>query len=472
MSRFISLATTATEARDEWAAFGTRGDGKTFGAFGAMIAHAQQHHAAGYPLPTKWLGAADTFASHVAKTHESLMEPLWRGTWTLKDQGHVAVFSVNGDELVHLRLLGVEDQAGMDRLRAACHGLWFEEPAPSSVLVQSSGLSESAWSLGITSCRLPSYKHPKILTLNYPDEDHWTWERFVTKPQANTGYVRIPPGELASAAQRELWKQALANRPDMLRRLLLGQPGTILLGPQVAVGFNRDTHVRPCAPIPHVPVWIGQDGGHTPTSVIGQRAEGRVRIIGAMASEHDGMRGHCESLLLPWLGEHAPWALDEPDMCYVRYDPSIDTDEQADIETNPLRVMRALLRGQYRPGPLSWDGRKDPMLALLNDGHQGTPVLQIDPVQARGLVRALDGGWYYAQGPDGSLRRADTAKGSVQPKKPNHPHEDYGDAFCYLVASLAPSAPSRSKGPRGPNKARQGFDVFGDISGTRPMVIR
>ena len=68
VSAFISAVMTASPD-EETAVFGTRGDGKTTGALGAMIAHAQQHHALGYPLPTKWLGAADTFQSHVAKTH-------------------------------------------------------------------------------------------------------------------------------------------------------------------------------------------------------------------------------------------------------------------------------------------------------------------------------------------------------------------------------------------------------------------
>lgn len=465
VSAFISTAITATEP-DEVAAFGTRGDGKTFGAFGVMIAHAQQHHAQGGELPTKWLGAADTFASHVAKTHESLMEPFWRGTWSLRDQGHIAVFTVDGTELVHLRLLGVEDQAGQDRLRAASHGLWFEEPAPSSVLVQSTGLSESSWGLGITSCRMPSYKNPKIMTLNYPDEDHWTWQRFVVRQDPGTSYVRIPPGERASEEQRARWKQALANRPDMLRRLLLGQPGTIVLGPQVAVGFNRDTHVRACRPSHHVPIWLGQDAGHTPTTVVAQRVDGRCRILAAIASEHDGMRGHIRDLVLPWLGEHAPWALDSRDYVTVVYDPATDTDEQADIETNALRVMQQLLPGKYRPGPVSWDGRKDPMLSLLNAMHLGEPMLQIDPVHAKGLIKALDGGWYYAQAPDGSLRKADTRTGSAQPKKPNHPHEDYGDAFCYLVAGMAPLSALTHR-PRAYSATNRGAFSLRDVTGGR-----
>lgn len=446
MSAFISTAVTGT-AR-EVAAFGTRGDGKTWGAFGAMVAHAQRHHERGFPLPTKWLGAADTFQSHKSKTHESLVAPGWRGTWQLRDDGHVAVFAVGGTELVHLRLFGVEDQSGMDRLRAECHGLWFEEPAPSSVLVQSSGLSESAWGLGMTSQRLPSYAHPAIMTLNYPDEDHWTWRRFVVEQQPGSAYFRIPPGELASDEQRQEWERALANRPDMLRRLLRGQPGTIMLGPQVAVGFNRDTHVRPTRPVRGFPLWLGQDGGHTPTTVFGQRIDHRVLVLGALSSEHAGMRQHLRDLVRPWLGEHCPWVLESRDLLYGRYDPSLNTDDAGDIDSNPMAILTRELPGHWQPGPITWDGRKDPMLALLNAMHAGEPVLQIDPSHAPGLVKALDAGWYYAEAPGGGLRKADTASGSAQPKKPNHPHEDYGDAFCYLVAGMAPSRTPKPQGWR------------------------
>src|SRR3990172_5165473 len=80
-SKFISMAATGPTV--EMAAFGTRGDGKTWAALGCMIAHAQQHHAAGYPLPTRWLGAADTFASHQAKTVETMQAEGWAGIWRL-----------------------------------------------------------------------------------------------------------------------------------------------------------------------------------------------------------------------------------------------------------------------------------------------------------------------------------------------------------------------------------------------------
>ena len=56
------------------------------------------------------------------------------------------------------------------------------------------------------------------------------------------------------------------------------------------------------------------------------------------------------------------------------------------------------------------------MLSLFNRGIAGEPALQIDPVDALPLIRALRGSWYY-------------------------PHSDIGDAFCYFVGRIAPSMP-------------------------------
>jgi hypothetical protein len=427
-----------------------------------MIEHATKHHEVGGDLPTKWLGAADTFQSHKSKTHDSLLAPGWQGAWRLRDDGHLAVFRVAGVDLVHLRLFGVEDQSGMDRLRAECHGLWFEEPAPSSVLVQSSGLSESAWGLGLTSQRLPSYAHPAIMTLNYPDEDHWTWQRFVVQRHPGTAYVRIPPGERASAEQRAEWERALANRPDMRRRLLEGQPGALQLGEVVAVGFNADDHVL-YGPAPTVsrdaPLYLGTDGGesHTWVTVVGQRVfqdgRHRVRIHASLISSPSGCRQHMNDTVIPWLEAHAPWTLrrdEQRPICW--YDPACDTEDPGDANSNPLRTMRATLPGAYLPGPVSWAGRRDPLLALLRSRSPGLEIVAQGDGNA-GLIRALNGGWHYPTNLAGQVTRD-------KPKKPNHPHEDFGDGLCYVVAGMQPLAePSRVVQPA---YAVAGLNAFGD----------
>lgn len=444
VSRFVWAASTGT-AKDtqgtgmarELAVFGTRGDGKTWGALGSMIAHAVNHQKAGYPLPTRWAGVTDTFASHEAKTHDSLMAPGWGGLWALEDAGHVAVCRLEGRELVRLRLFGIEDQGAYNRLRMECHGLWFEEPAPA--LAVSAGIVEDAWTLGMTSQRLPSHYRPAILTTNYPDEEHWTWERFVERRHPGTAYFRIPPGERADPADREEWARALSANPALRRRLLDGEPGIVILGAQVAEGFRRATHVQDrVTPEPDATVWIGQDGGLTPTSVIGQRIGPWRRILGAVTSEHDGIKQHVQGLLRPWLSEHVPWCLRSTEALQILYDPAMDVAGQGDTTANPLHIMRRELPGIYRPAPVDYPTRLQPMYDVFNVGAQGLPALQIDRGQCRGLIRALEGGWHYPTAPDGRTRRDLPVK--------SHPDSDYGDALCYLLWGMSPSRPEGVRG--------------------------
>jgi len=449
----------AEPSADEIYIFGTRGDGKTYGALIGMIEHAKKHASLGFELPVMWMGVTDAHTSHKYKTVPTMKQSAWAGGWRFLDDYHVAEFYAGGCTWVRLHLFGIEDQNAMDRVRAECHAVWFEEPAPAAVLVQSGGISEAAWLLALTSRRLPTHGHVSLATLNYPDEDHWCWRRAFGNPTQGIAPVegalafRVPPGERASAADRASWEKALDGRPDMLNRLIAGQPGVVLMGLPVAQGYRSDRQLSavPLAPMKHEPLFCGLDGGHTPTLVIGQEWRGQLRIFAALAEERGGMRQLMERQAVPWFTKHAPWALDQPETWILGgHDPNVDTDDESDIDQNPLKVVRSVLGGHWLPGPVTWEGRRGPLLTrlsktdessnpglILNGGHPGCHLLD----------KALSGRWYYK-----TNRLETTAKD--QPHKPNHPWEDLGDATCYLIARVTPGARIKPPTPQNKNRAK------------------
>lgn len=429
-----------------------------------MIMHALQHRKHGFPLPTIWLGVRDTMRNHELTTFKTLRETFWEGRWRIHDK--TARYTLDGEELIQLELIGADSPSDTEKVRTMCHGVWMDEAAPAQDV--SNGLTVDIWAHALSSMRLATHANVAVLTTNYPEEDHWAAMRFYFDPQPGTQCFRIPPGERATEEYRARIIQAYATMPQLARRLVHGQFGSIFLGQQVAQGFNRDVHVSPdhLEPIKGMPLWFGQDGGHTPATVIGQRYSGRVRILASLVAEHYGVEEQLKELVLPWLGEHAPWWQESVDHVRVMYDPSMNTDDYSTVARNPLRAMRALLRGHYQPGPTTWTGRKNPMLALMNTLHLGTPVLQID-ASCKALIKALNGGWYYATGPDGKITKADGTRDEAQPKKPNEPHADLGDAFCYLVAGMAPTQDA-VKPMRFDRAKTHAFNVYDYHRGVRP----
>jgi hypothetical protein len=418
---------------DEIAGFGTRGDGKTWAMLGAILVHADLQRERGFSFPVRWLGLTDFYTSHRLRTLRSIEAPAFGGIWATRDDRHVIVLTVDGVELALIDLVGVEDQGALDRLRLETVGLWLGEPAPAAVMETSAGVSLDAWMLARTSQRLPSYKRPALIDSNYPDDDHWTWQRFVVRKHPGTAYVRITPGERASAEDRAKWEQALEGRPDLQRRLLQGEPGVVAEGPQVAVGYRSDLHVSAerLEPSHHVPLILGHDGGLTPSTIIGQAVSGEIRVLAALSSQRAGTRQHVENLVRPWLAVHAAWALGRGGLLRHFYDPSMDTADQSDLDANPVRVIREVLGGSTRPGAVAWPARRDPMLAVLNrlNPATGRPVLQLDPVEAALLDRALSGRFHYP-----------VVRGQVSRDLPDktHPWSDIGDAFCYFIGGIAP----------------------------------
>lgn len=427
----------------ETAVLGARGDGKSILGGIAQLHYAERHRAHGGALPVRILVATDTFTAHRAKLCRSLEEALWNGLWTPREDKHVWTATLAGVEYVNLELIGVEDQGALDRMRQAAHALWLEEAAPAGLEASSSGLSEDALGIGITSLRLPSYTHPVLITSNYGSESHWTWTRYAVDRHPGTRLIRLRPGERASAEDRRVWDEALRGRgrPDLAMRLVDGQPALIVSGKGVCEDhFNPSLHVSPQA-LTYYPgnrLLLGHDGGLSPVTVIASWNGPQLQILASLVSTRAGTEEHLEELVLPWLARHGALEAEREHF----YDPSMKTPAEASVRRSAEQVIRQRLPGLMRAGPRDWPGRRDPLLTLLSRLISGgRPALVIDPgVDTLALREALMGRWHYFRGRDGVVQKELPVK--------DHPASDCGDALCYIVAGARPGGPqARGRAP-------------------------
>ncbi len=432
----------ATGAAREIACYGARGDGKTFAGAWGTILHAVEHAERGFPLPVPWMCVTDTHRSHRLKTIRSLLRPEWRGRWVLRDDEHLAVFLDGGIEWVALDLFGVEDAGAMNRLRMETAGVWFEEPAP--VLAESSGISDLAWSVALSSQRVPTHARVAMITSNYPGPEHWSWRRFVSHPAPGTLCFRIPSGERRSPELTAELERAYAEQPELLRRLVRGEPAHIVLGASVTPNYDGVRHLAHAAirPDPEEPLVLAWDGGLTPTTTVGQRPKGgKIRVYAGLYSERAGIKQHDESLVLPWLARYAPWALRDADFLRHVVDPSMQTPDETDIDRSPARMIAHLLGGAVSEGATDWAARVEPLHNALDPSRN---LFEISPVpETEALRLALGGRWHFPK---------DLVTGQIRRDLPvkDHPWSDLGDTACYLVGFLAPS-----RAPFDPRKARQ-----------------
>jgi hypothetical protein len=226
---------------------------------------------------------------------------------------------------------------------------------------------------------------------------------------------------------------SFADSPELLRRLARGEWCVMQLGQAVAVGFRAEVHVadRPLIPQHGFPFLLGGDGGSTPCTVIGQFIAGTLRVYACLCSTRAGTRQHLADLVQPWFASYAPWMMGTTTIPRTYYhDPSMETGDQADIDSSPVNVIRELLQCDTEPGPMSWPGRRDPLLTMLAQLNPATgrARLQINPVGCTELIHALEGGAHYK-----------VVNGEVARDKPvkNHPDSDALDSLCYIIANLS-----------------------------------
>ncbi len=432
---------------------GPRGSGKTQAVPGALAILAERHARAGFPLPLLAMWLHDSLTNAAVKTGRSLEQPLWGGLWRLQDDRREAVLTLAGTDLVKASFVGTRDETSQERLRMEAHVLLAEEVVPS--LDDAGGIEERKYELGLTSLRLPTPRRVALSTTNPGAPDTWPYRRWI-EGGGRPGCVRcpVPAEDRLTAAEVAALCASFRDSPDLAARLGRGEWAELILGEVVAAGFHREAHVAPhrLEVTRAAPIIMGHDAGLTPVTIILQDVAGEVRVLAALASDRAGTRQHLESLVLPWLATHVPWWHGSASSMVHYHDPAMDTPDQSNLESSPVRVLREILGGMTVAGATSWPGRRDPMLSLFTrlNPATGKPVLQLCPEGCSLLISALAGRWHYA-----------TVNGKVNRELPtkDHPWSDLGDAFAYVVGGVAPG-PMRPAVVPTWHSAITSFDIF------------
>ena len=152
-------------------------------------------------------------------------------------------------------------------------GIAMDEPAPA---IGSGGINEMVFDLGLTRLRQPGMKwYGMKLATNNPDEQHWTYRKFVNPGNPGFKYYQpTTPENIHNLPEGyyEKVRMALAHRPDLVRRF-------IAKGADLLVNISNDGYSgRSAARNPHLKLvrmraaenarWILRDTNNGVTAVI------------------------------------------------------------------------------------------------------------------------------------------------------------------------------------------------------------
>jgi len=148
--------------------------------------------------------------------------------------------------------------------------------------------------------RYPSVEHggctdPFVVSdMNAPDDENWTYKRFVDDLPENWAFFRQPSG-LSPQAENvknlppDYYRNISIGKPDWwVRRFVRNEFGYSRDGKPVYGEYSDKTHVAqvPLEAVPELPILIGMDAGQTPAAVFAQRLpNGQWRILEELVSE-------------------------------------------------------------------------------------------------------------------------------------------------------------------------------------------
>ena len=417
---------------------GPRGEGKTEAGIMAMTFHASQQDASCRPIP--WAIIRDTWTNLERTTLQSLLLPRpgsfaasIRNRLTTKDSGRY----VELPGYWFAWLFGIDTLGDLNRLQSMqLGGLWIEEAAPAAEEDIGGGITEDAWTIGISSLRHPVTTNRRAqITQNYPDEDHWTWQRFHEENHnGDRALFRIARGENKHIDNqyRQNMAAALKARPDLYARLVEGRPYQVTVGEPVTPEYNPDKHRANNTLEPmKLTTWRCWDGGLYPACVFFQiTPKGHCHILDTVQGMNTGMKQLIQHEIKPLIARRYSHITDWKDSG----DPQVNEREQSDIVASKASdIINEELGTSFEKGVSDWTPRREAMKELLNRSVDGNPMLQVSK-HDKIMHRVLNGGWHYHKDTSGRVLRDKPVK-----DRWSHP----GDALSHVIAKIFEYKPVR-----------------------------
>lgn len=363
-----------------------------------------------------------------------------------------------------VQFLGMDDPQDASKLMSrSLAGFGIDEPAPA---IGSGGVDELIFDIGMSRLRQTGMKwYGAKLAENNPDENHWTYRKFVQP--GTEGYTVWQPTNPENAHNlpasyyedlRKIW----GHRPDLLRRFVDGEFGFQQLGKAVTPQWSDKMHLAVgLSPIPRQQVYILWDFGHNPTAIFTQKSPmGAWLILDAIVGENIGV----EELIMDMV---KPLIADRYKKMRLQHigDPAGNEREQTSTSRTAVRYILQELGGSWRSGPVRTAARIDPLQAVLTRTLNGRGLVQVDRERANKVYQALRGGWHYHTARSGLI--------GTEPVKNEHSHP--GDAMGYGAAILFPlgkiNAPKSGLTSKEPQQASY-FNKQGDFQiGKGPGII-
>lgn len=398
------------------------GEGKSTALVWSCFYHTRHNPGA------EWAFIRDTFENIQRTTMKSFFEWFPPGVYGTYNQSKKTYTWAEGVAKGTVTFIGMDDPSDSSKLLSwVLGGIAIDEPAPAA---GSLGVSEMVFDLGMQRLRQPGMKwRPMKLATNNPDEEHWTYQKFVTQAQQNNYKLWQPskPENLQNLPQDyyEKMRRQMQHRPDLVRRFIDGEFGFQQEGAPVTPQWNDRIHLTMgLGPIKGREVICLWDFGHNPTCIITQQTPlGYWNILYSFVGSGIGVEELITDQVIPILRAKFKGSP-------IRHigDPAGNTREQTSIKRTAVKSIKHFIGGTYRAGPVRWEDRLNPTQSILTKTIQGSGLVQVDRINAPEIWHALRGGWHYHKARTGVL--------SAEAVKDINSHP--GDAFSYGAAVLYP----------------------------------